>query len=188
MAKRTQSPLSKLNSDIRTIATSAKKLDSLVHSVAVRCLSHAKEHGDTRPLAQLTEAVTGGGYRVKGLMVWTGTFSPIRKKNTDDGSISFGIMKPGSKSFTDWNIESADANPFWTLAAADEKPKPLSFEVLMELIQRQIKKADSVDENGEIHNDEGRLTYKLDDGENVVDFKAKADKLKKAIAPLVAAA
>lgn len=131
------------------IAHTAKG-DELVHQAAVQCLAHAAPqgvggHGDCTLLDKLIKGL-GKSIRVKGLRQWVFKFSPVRW-NGDD---KVGMLKPGAKGYVPFDLEAADANPFWTLSEAEESTnrKPLDMVALMRLIEgmsKRIEKAANED-------------------------------------------
>ena len=163
--------LKQINKNIRLIAVNGAKLDNLVQTTAVGCMSHALEHGDVRPMDSLLNALNNG-YRKRGFQVWVQTYSPIRWNG--DGKI--GLAKPDTKLYRPFNVDEANANPFWTLDAAAEKTvKELSAEALRAMISRFVKYVDEADENGDVHDKAGNVVKHVKG--NVVELKNFATRI-----------
>ena len=133
-----------VNGLITKVKNMGKKYDQLVHDTGVQCLLHAQEHGDVRLMMRLIEAL-GKGYRAKGLQVWVEKYSPLAFNG--DGKI--GIRKEDTKNYVPFNVEEADATPFWTMPEAEERTaKPLTLEGLHKIVLAFSKQVDKV-ESGE---------------------------------------
>lgn len=148
---------------ITRVKTMGKKYDALVHETAIQCLLHAQEHGDVRLMDRLIHAL-GRGYRAKGLKVWVEKFSPIRWNG--DGNV--GLAKEGTKIYAPFDVETADATPFWTLEeAAERTAKPLTLEALHAIVNNFSKQVEKVG-NGE---------RELGEGENIEEITAYIERL-----------
>lgn len=148
-AKNTEKPLptfsrecvtngKRLNTAIKAYAKKAATLDTALHTLAVDCLKHAEAYGDARPLDSLCRHM-GKSQRVKGLMVWAETFSPVRWNGDKKVGLAKATKPNGdeNKSYCPFDVPKAEATPFWTMEAASERTaKPLTFEALVNMVKR----------------------------------------------------
>lgn len=111
--------------------------DAMIHAAAIQCMMHAAKIGpDGKPVGDVTLAdrlVKGLGksVRVEGLKLWFHDFSPIRWNG--DGKV--GQIKADKSDYRPYNIEMANANPFYEYApAAERTARPLKFETLLKLV------------------------------------------------------
>lgn len=116
------------------------KLDHRIHSNAVQCMMHAKEHGDTSLFRRLLlDTITrDSGYRLQSLIAWMRKWSPMEL--VGDTIKLTGTMQDGSK--RPWRIEEANASPFRSAADMKERPiRPIYRETLLSKVQAAIKEA-----------------------------------------------
>jgi len=145
----------KIDAAIASIAERSQILDFDIHTTAVQCLLHAKEHGDPRKMDNLIKAL-GKAHRSKTLKLWAETYSPIRWNG--DGKV--GILPKDSKKYQPFDIDGADETKFWDLQEETVK-KPLTLAALKKIVEGLTRKVDKAVEDGAIA-----------EGENVVDMKA----------------
>lgn len=123
--------LKAIDKNIKTVVTTAAKLNGLIHTTAVMVAEHAQEHGDcTRALA-LVKAMPAS-MRKTMLVLWFHTFTPIRVREAND---KVGMLKATDKGFTPFNIEEGKATPFHLLAEQNPE-KSYSFDELVKLVAR----------------------------------------------------
>ena len=177
MTKLVYSSEKKINAAIRSIKTKGETLSRLIHETAIQCLLHACQVGkdgklvnDARPMGRLFEALPNGT-RKEGFKLWVQMFSPIRWNG--DGAV--GVMKETAKGYKPYDVETANLTPFWN-ATKENEVKTISPEALLALIKRETDKILSANDQGEIANKEGEVTYRL--GGNVVQMKAFARRMK----------
>ena len=136
---------------VDTAITHTVKGDTLTHEAAVQALGHAArlddkgvQIGDITLFERLLNGL-GKSVRVQGLKVWAQTYSPVAWNG--DGKI--GLLKAKDKRYKPFDMEAALANPFWTLAEADETTrKPLTIEAMLKVIHGMGKRLDkAVNEN-----------------------------------------
>lgn len=162
------------NKNIRLIGATGAKLDALVHLTAVGGLAIVQQTRDARHMDRLLK-VLPKGYRQEGFKVWVSTFSPIRW----NGNGEIGLLKPEAKGFVDFDVAKAEANPFWTLAAAKEKTATeLSPAALIAMLDKQIKYAGEADAEGNVVGKDGAVHKKI--AGNVVAFRDFVAKVKAA--------
>jgi hypothetical protein len=136
-------PAAAIMANILAIGRRTDGLDEAVHKAAIQCALHAMEHGDSMLADRLVKTLGGKntqkaidaahkaghegyklgrmtGYNVQGLVMWFARYTPIMWNG--DGKV--GLLKAGMKLYDQllarnggatWNMEHAEANPFWTL-------------------------------------------------------------------------
>lgn len=171
--------LKTFNRNVKTIAAAGKKLDLLVHLTACGGLLLVQQDGNATRMDQLLLALPKG-YRQQAFKLWVQAHSPIRWNG--DGKI--GVQKPNAKAFTAFNIPAAEAVPFWDFSKENDV-KSFSIETLMAMLKRESDKLAKADENGDIRDAEGKITHHVDG--NIVDFRAKVEAARAAIAGAKAA-
>lgn len=176
--------LKKLNSNIRAIKSKGAKLSALIHSTAIQALLHASSKGadglvinDARPMDQLLQALPNG-MRAEGFKIWVQKYSPIRWNG--DGQVS--VMKETAKTYTKYDVEAANNEPFWA-ASKENEVKKLSLEALQKLIAQKTNEVLSADADGTIYGKDGEVKTKLDG--NVLEMKDYAKKLQTAASSIV---
>lgn len=127
MSKLTLIAASSILSNIEKVKTSGAELDTLIHTTAVQCMLHAKEHGDVTLAQRLMEAMPKAS-RALALKDWYHKFSPMRL----EGKV--GILKATQKGYNAFRVEEADAEPFWTEAEQPAK-KPLTLAAMLKIAQ-----------------------------------------------------
>lgn len=123
------------------------KVNLYVHETAMMIARHAKEHGDCSTAQGLVMALPAS-MRREMLILWFKTYTPIVTKNSDD--FASAMHKPGSKMFVDWNLEDADANPFYALAEQNKEREPLTFEQLVKMVEGLATRIAKQIENGNV--------------------------------------
>lgn len=112
--------LKKINSNIKLIARNSDKLNKLIHTTAVGVLVHAQEHGDCTAALRLVQAMPVSHRR--GLLInWFALYSPIGM-NVANGKV--GFHKPEAKAYKPFDVETAEANPFYNSAEAQKEDLP----------------------------------------------------------------
>jgi hypothetical protein len=154
------------NTNVKTIARSGKKLDVLVHTTAVAGLLLVQADSNTTRMNQLLVALPNG-YRREAFKLWVSAHSPI--KWNSEGEIK--LVKPDAKSFRPFNIEAADATPFWAFSEENKVIKTLSLDLILAMLKREEDKLAKADAEGNIKDDEGNVTYKVKG--NVIDIKTR---------------
>lgn len=105
--------LALINKNIKRIGSVSTKLNTLIHVTAVMCVQHASEHGDANPAMRLVEAMPKT-IRRTALIKWFATYSPIAI-DTAKGTFSCHLRKPESKAFNNFNLDGANANPWYDM-------------------------------------------------------------------------
>lgn len=154
----------KIDAAIASIAKRSATLDADIHAAGIQCMLHARPkaeggHGDPRKADALFKAL-GKAHRAEALKVWFSTFSPI----VWNGDKQVGMTKLGAKTYVPFDVEAANANPFWT--PKETVTKPLTLAALKAIVAQMEKKVEKADADG-----------KIAEGENVVEMRAYVAKL-----------
>ena len=136
--------LKTIDKNIKTITTNAAKLNVLIHETAMLIMSHAKEHGDCSRALTLVNAMPASMRRTM-LVAWFDKYSPIRVVQTNN---RVGILKATAKNYVEWNLEGAEAEPFYELAEAIPEKPALDFNALVEMVKRLGKTIEKKIEDG----------------------------------------
>ena len=114
---------------IKSINARSAKLQRDIHAVAVECLQHAEAHGDATLMKSLYLALPTGQRR-EALLVWCNTYSPLRV--TQQGQ-NCGLLKKDSPKYVPFDIEAANANPYYALSerSIGFKASPLDMEKIL---------------------------------------------------------
>lgn len=100
--------LTQIDTNIKWIGRTGKKLDAIIHATACAIIVHAQQHGDCSRAKTLLDAMPKSG-RAKALLAWFETMSPIRFNG--DGEV--GLLADKEKRV--WMVDEAKATPFWEL-------------------------------------------------------------------------
>lgn len=150
-------------SGIKWVKTTGSKFDATVHAIAVAIMRRAKEHGDCSQALQLYLAMPKSNRRAA-LIKWFGHFSPIIiTPNADVTKCKVGLRKPDAKAYMPFNIDGADANPYYDWEKDKELEALMTSGDLNDLILKLVKRVrGKVDEGKVAANDreaiEARLT------------------------------
>lgn len=163
---------SALNAEIDSICKALADSTLKLHVIAVKALRHFSQHGDTGPLVRLQNGLPKS-IRKLALAQWAAKYSPIvwGKKDAKDNCDGATKAKPGSKGDKPFDIDGADANPFYDVPEA-EKPKGLVD--LVKLLTQQITASGklladpSIPRKGNISDDEIRAD--IADKQATLDF------------------
>jgi hypothetical protein len=130
--------LKQIKHNITLINRAGQVMDERIHLTGVSILSHAKEHGDWSQMQRLYEALPKSSRR-KAFEKWVCAFSPLK---FDDKLGKF--MKP-KKTKVEYDVEGADATPFWDytkeVAQSLDLDKLLNLETLIEQAVNRVEKA-----------------------------------------------
>lgn len=146
-----------IDAGIESIAKRSADLSADIHTYGVQALLHAHPtdgHSDPRKVDNILKALHKAN-RPEAFKVWVQTYTPIRWNG--DGKI--GVLKEASPKYVPWDIEGANANPYYE--AIEKVGKPLTLKALKAMISRmetRLKTAE--DEN------------LIGEGENVIEMKA----------------
>lgn len=123
------------------------KVNDYVHETAMLIVNHAKDCGDCSTAQKLVMALPAS-MRREMLILWFHTFTPIVVKNDDKWNAK--MHKEGTKLFVNWDIEAANATPFFRLAEQNKEAAPLTFEQMVKMVEGLAKRIEKKIENGEV--------------------------------------
>lgn len=127
--------LKQIDRNIGRIRNNGKAWNELVQTTLIAIMRHAKEHGDCTRALSIVLALPEN-FKLRGRVVeYFREYTPIGmdvKKNR------VHIRK--DQNAPKWNIEGAEANPFYIVQEADKEPAPLS--TLGDLKDAMLKLAD----------------------------------------------
>jgi hypothetical protein len=122
-------------SRILKLAGAAKNVQDEIHTLAVACLDHVKEHGNTTLTVNLLNALPKG-VRREGLAVWFGQFSSSKLTlKLVDGAYTAKLDKKRVEE--DFLIEEADATPFYDLTKEKRPGETMTVEKLAAWIKKR---------------------------------------------------
>ena len=142
-----------LDQRIDSVIKRSQTLGADIHSVAVACMIHAKDHGDARKLDRLVKGLHGAN-GPEALMAWAKCFGPV----TWNGDGEVKIIPSTSKLFKPFDIDGADQQPYWLLI--EVKKSELTMEKLMKLVAGMAGKVTKAEEKGLIAEGESAETMK----------------------------
>ncbi len=115
-----QTSSKKINTAIRSVATTGARFNNLVQDTAVAIIMHAKEYGDCTGAARLIDAMPNSARR--GLVVDFFTrFSPINVTKGDGGKMKANLRETGDKLYNNFDVDGAKANPWFESAKKDKE-------------------------------------------------------------------
>lgn len=150
MAKKTG--LTEIDANIVSVARNAKDLNTLIHVTAMMIINHAKEHGDCSRAQKLLFALPASMRRTM-LEQWFHTYTPIVVRHKEP-TWNSALRKPTDKKYVEWNIEGADAEPFYQLAEATPEATVKTFAELVKMFEALGKRIDKMIEKGEVVEDD----------------------------------
>lgn len=148
---------------INKINKASKKLEVMVHEAAMGCLQHAVTFSDAEP-ARLLFMAMPKSQRREALVDWFHEHSPIRIRQEGE---KVGILKETAKDYTPFNLEAAEATPYWEKSERGMM-KPMGHIDPEKIIQQQIDRITKrMEEEAE--------AKKAGNASNVVFFKEGVD-------------
>jgi hypothetical protein len=110
-------------------------------------LKHANEHKDCSTAQGLVMAMPASTRREM-LILWFKMFSPIVVKNDDKWASK--MHSEGTKLYVPFDIEAAEATPFYKLAEEHKERPPLDAEGILKLIEGLAGRLVKMGEEGKI--------------------------------------
>lgn len=165
-----------IDKNIADVARKGKTLDTLIHRTAVSCVYHAREHGDSRKLADLVNAMPKASRR-KALIDWIEAHVPVNKGDDDPKNNTHDSKKDGytiklrkGRTKDEFLLEECAVKPFWDFTP-DRSTAPMTLKRAIASFERAVKKA--VTEGAASQDEADMLTAALiaalpanDDGKN----------------------
>lgn len=142
----------------KKITSDYGKINVYVHETALMILKHAKEHKDCSTAQGLINAMPQSARKLA-LINWFHTYSPIVVK--DDAKWNSKMHKEGTKLFVPFDVEGAEANPWYSMAEVmgAEKP-PVDFAGMLKWLESQAAAWDKKAEDGTKVSESEALTAK----------------------------
>lgn len=136
----------------RKITSDYGKINKYIHETGILILKHAFEHKDCSTAQGLVNAMPQSARKLA-LINWFAKFSPIVVK--DDDKWTSRMHKEGSKLFVPFDIEGAEANPWFTIAEemGAEKP-PVDLAGMVAWLETQAKSWEKKAESGKVTDDD----------------------------------
>jgi hypothetical protein len=132
----------------RKITSDYTKINLYVHETAMLILRHAHEHKDCSTAQGLINAMPQSARKLA-LVSWFTKFSPIVVKDNDKWVSK--MHKEGTKLYVPFDIEEAEANPWYTLAEAMGAEKaPATTDDILAWLEAQAKQWEKKAENGKV--------------------------------------
>lgn len=119
-----------INTAIENIKASGKKLDALIHQVAVSCINHVELHGDIRVCNRLIDSMPKSSRRLA-LIKWFEDYGKL-SYTTETKNFAYDNNK-------ETDLTTAQAVPFWEHT---KEQNPMIFD-LDKAINNLIKRAES---------------------------------------------
>lgn len=116
--------LAVINANIKKVAKSSTALNLLIQETAVLCIQHAADHGDANPALRLCQAMPKT-LRRTALAKWFTLYSPI---SVDITNGKCRLTKPESKAFKPFDVDGANANPWFDMPELEREEVFLTIE------------------------------------------------------------
>jgi hypothetical protein len=128
---------------IKTLTTSSTKLNDYIHETAMQIITHADKHGDCSAALRLFTAFPKS-FKRDLFMQWLKEFTPIRI-NASTGKV--GMLKDSNIKFVAFDIEAANAKPFYDMEKAPSSTKIMTVdsetEALAKYFEGRIKRIEA---------------------------------------------
>ena len=128
-----------LDKKIAAVARKGKKLDTLIHRTAVSCVFHAREHGDSRQLSDLINAMPKSGRRAA-LIDWVHAHVPYDEDETVNTKTEYKLKLRKGRKPEDFLLSECAAKPFWDFTP-DRSTAPMTLERAIAAFERALDKA-----------------------------------------------
>lgn len=118
-----------INSTIKSIRTTGKKLNELIQTGIVQVIMHANTFGDCTGAARLVDAIPQTARRNE-VINHIADFSPIRiTKDNKTGLMKASFRKPEDENYKPFNVDGVKANPWYERKSVTEREPgmPYSF-------------------------------------------------------------
>jgi len=138
-----------IDKKIATFTTNRDKLRNLGHEIALMIFRHAAPEevgtgcvgtGDCTRALKLIQALPGS-WAIQ-MADWFKAYSPVRvveKNGKCEFDPKYKALETRAEKLEWWNLEGAEATPFWELTAEVREVKTYDFNALVEMITRQAK-------------------------------------------------
>lgn len=142
--------LKAIDKNIAFIGGSMEKINAFIHVTALAIMRHAEAHGDCTRALNLAEAMPAS-MRREMLIEWFRRFSPVVIKLGDGKQkAKVGMWKKDEPKYVAFDLEAADALPFWKIAEQEPESKTYTFDQLLEMAHRLGKTIDKKIKDGKV--------------------------------------
>lgn len=152
----------------QTITSNYQKANEYVHETAMMIARHAKEHGDCSSAQGLVMALPASSRREM-LILWFATYTPIVVKNSKD--FESKMHKDNSKLYKPFDLEAADADPFYEIAKRNKESEPKDFEALIAMVAGLSKRIEKMANSGDIKDADNASALNLANQLSSIQFK-----------------
>jgi len=127
------------------------------HTLAVRALTHASQHGDVSLMQALVDGLRdrGDGKKhvyVTGLTRWMREYSPVKIKPNGN----WGLKREDEEGYRPFDIENATKNPFWSLVPEGKTDLTLA-QVIKLVTQTPLTRLENAHEEGKFKGTEAEF-------------------------------
>lgn len=173
-----------------SIRGNADKLNVLIHETAMMIIRHAapKDAGGNGfgdcSRAQMLLFDLPASFRRTMLRDWFHTFTPIVVKDKAP-EWNAKMHKPDSKLFVEWDINGADAMPFYKMAEQVPEEKSYDLEALLKMVERLSSQIEKKVDEGKVKPEDvetAKALARAVKGLKVERVKADNDQLKEEVA------
>lgn len=130
---------------IASIKRRGATMDKDIHSCAVACLIHARDHGDVTLLSKLVAAMPRSGRR-EALIFWARYYGILRFEKKSE---AFKIDKKRKEAGEGFDVEGATKTPFYDLTP-EKNPAPFDLDRTISSFAKRLKKAKAEGKLGDV--------------------------------------
>lgn len=129
---------------IKKLGKQAKSVQEEIHTLAVSCLAHVRDHGNTTLILNLINALPKG-VRREGLAVWIGRFSNSKLSVRLSGD-AYTAKLDKKREATDFDIDGAWTTPFYELTKEKRPGESLTVEKLVAWLKKKANEDGTFDD------------------------------------------
>jgi leucyl aminopeptidase len=164
---------------IKTLTTSSTKLNDYIHETAMQIITHADKHGDCSAALRLFTAFPKS-FKRDLFMQWLKEFTPIRI-NSSTGKV--GMLKETNIKFVAFDLEAANAKPFYDMEKAPNSTKIMTVdsetEALAKYLDGRIKRIEAALEANDGLGELGEMPKTMIDPESVAGLRELLEQIKR---------
>lgn len=140
-----------INLKIKSIKTTGKRFNDLVHETMVMVVTHAEQYGDCTGAARLVDAMPMSNRRSLVIDHFT-QYSPIRvAKSAKTGQMNASLRKEEDKEYNAFNLAGLKLNRWDERPEVENEPDILTFDVAKDNVFKLLK---SIEKKAEKSSDE----------------------------------
>ena len=154
---------------IDTFLTADGKMHERLHNLLVDLLVYSKDNSKKNYIAYLLSGLHKS--RRKGAIInWLTKYSPVLVSTADKGE----TYKANLKGKTEWNIEEAQANPYWKKEDTELKQELYTLAKAMGTVKANITRLRTIADKGEVDDVEAIRAF-ADNLEEVLKQTSKGE-------------